>query len=298
MKNFSSPILPTDVRRPPVPAILELERVDDDVFRGLSHVDTPRIYGGQALGQSLVAAGRTTPSDRAAHSLHGHFLRPGRSDQPIDYRVDRIRDGGSFTTRQVRAIQDDELIFLATASFQRPEDGPEHQDVVSHPARPPEQLPRLEDIVPNTEVDEYSWLPTLLQKIGVEFRFPEEYPRLANLRGETRPPLQRAWIKTPQLLDDDPLVQAAGFAYSSDLFLLSAALPPHTRTVESPDLQLASLDHTVWLHRPFRSDEWHLYEQNGYRMAGGRGISRGLLYDRGGTLVASTVQEGLLRFRE
>jgi acyl-CoA thioesterase-2 len=290
---------PSEIRRPPVPAILDLEQMDDNVFRGLAHVVTPRIYGGQALGQSLVAAGRTVPTDRSVHSLHAHFLRPGSSDHPIDYHVERVRDGGSFTTRSVEAIQDGKLILVATASFQRPENGLEHQDLFSDPAIPPEQLPRLEDSVSAADLNGmYSWLPTMLKKIGVEFRFPETYPRLANLRGETRPPLQRAWIRTPQPLDNDALVQAAGFAYSSDLFLLSAALPPHGRTVESPGVQVASLDHTVWFHRPFRSDEWHLYEQHGYQMGGGRGTSRGSLFDRKGILVASTAQEGLLRLRE
>jgi acyl-CoA thioesterase-2 len=288
----------TNIVRPPVKSILALEKLEENIFRGHSYVDTPRIYGGQALGQSLVAAGRTAPPDRSAHSLHGHFLRPGRSDRPIDYHVERLRDGGSFTTRHVRAMQDGLPIFVATASFQRTEKSLGHQDLVSEPALPPEHLPRLEDSVDTAVSDEYGWLPTLVKKIGVEFRFPEEYPRMANLRGETRPPRQRAWIRTPRRLDDSPLVHAAGFAYCSDLFLLSATLPPHGRHVESPGLQLASLDHTVWLHEPFRADEWHLYEQHGYRMGGSRGMSRGLLFDRDGNLLASTAQEGLLRFRD
>ncbi|MBF4479315.1 acyl-CoA thioesterase-2 [Rhodococcus rhodochrous J3] len=286
------------IPRPPVGQILSLENVGYDAFRGSAYTQAPRIYGGQALGQSLVAAGLTVDRDRQVHSLHGHFVHPGRSDTPVNYHVERLRDGGSFTTRQVRAVQNDRTIFLATASFQRPEKGLEHQTPVSAPATPPEELPRLEDSLSEEELSEATWLLPLLTNIGVEFRFPEEYPRLANRRGESRPPRQRAWIRTPERLGDDILVHAAGFAYCSDLFLLSAALPPHGRHIDTPGLQLASLDHTVWWHAPFRADEWHLYEQHGYRMGGGRGLSRGYLFDRDGNLLASTAQEGLLRFRD
>src|SRR5690606_29769103 len=142
-----------------------------------------------------------------------------------------------------------------------------------------EELPRLEDSLSEEELSEATWLPPLLTNIGVEFRFPEEYPRLVNRRGESRPPRQRAWIRTPERLGDDILVHAAGFAYCSDLCLLSAAGPPHGRDIDTPGLQVASLDHTVWWHAPFRADEWHLYEQHGYRMGGGRGLSRGYLFD-------------------
>lgn len=286
------------IPRPPVAEILSLEDVGTDVFRGTAHTAAPRIYGGQALGQSLVAAGLTVDRDRHVHSLHGHFVHPGRPDAPVDYHVERLRDGGSFTTRQVRAVQADRTIFLATASFQRPEKGLEHQTPTSVPATPPEQLPRFEDSLNDEELSEAAWLPHLLSNIAVDFRFPEEYPRLANRRGEARPPRQRAWIRTPEALSDDPLVQAAGFAYCSDLFLLSATLPPHVQHIDTPGLQLASLDHTIWWHAPFRADEWHLYEQHGYRMSGGRGLSRGYLFDRNGNLLASTMQEGLLRFRD
>ncbi|WFS11084.1 acyl-CoA thioesterase [Rhodococcus aetherivorans] len=286
------------IPRPPVRRILSLDEMGGDVFRGGSHTRAPRIYGGQALGQSLMAAGLTVDRDRHPHSLHGHFVHPGRSDEPVDYHVERLRDGGSFTTRQVRAVQNDRTIFLATASFQRPEVGLEHQHPVSSPATPPEELPRFEDSLDPEELREATWLLPLFKNIGVDFRFPEEYPRLANRRGESRPPRQRAWVRTPEPLGDDLLVQAAGFAYCSDLFLLSAALPPHARHIDTPGLQLASLDHTVWLHAPFRADEWHLHEQHGYRMVGGRGLSRGYLFDRDGNLLASTAQEGLLRFRD
>lgn len=283
--------------RPPVGDILTLRQVDENLFRGESHTRARRIYGGQTLGQALVAAGRTVERVHRPHSLHGHFIHPGRSDVPVDYLVERVRDGGSFTTRLVRAVQNSRTLALATVSFQRDEHGLTHQDTATTPSPPPEDLPRFEDSLAADDLGDAQWLNRLLINVGVEFRFPEEYPRIANRRGESLPPRQRAWIRTPARLGDDPLTHAAGFAYCSDLFLLSAALPPHARHIETPGLKLASLDHTVWLHAPFRSDEWHLYEQHGYWMGGGRGISRGRLYDRSGTLLASTMQEGLLRFR-
>lgn len=287
----------TGLRRPPVGEILSLRQVGPDAFQGLSHTRSRRIYGGQTLGQALVAAGRTVEREHHPHSLHGHFIHPGRSDLPIDYLVERVRDGGSFTTRLVRAVQDERTIALATASFQREEPGLTHQDAAATPGPVPERLPRFEHSLSPADLGDAQWLRRLMSNVGVEFRFPDEYPRVANRRGEPLPPRQRAWVRTPEVLDDEPLVQAAGFAYCSDLFLLSAALPPHARHIDSPGLTLASLDHTVWFHAPFRADEWQLYEQHGYWMGGGRGISNGRLYDRHGRLLASTMQEGLLRFR-
>lgn len=284
--------------RPPLGRILDLEQVDTDLYRGYSFNDTvARIYGGQAVGQALVAAGRTVAAERRAHSLHSHFIHPGDPRVPVLYHVERVRDGGSFTTRSVRATQDGATIFLLTASFQRPERGLEHQ--VDHTVAPtPETLPDFEDAVDPAYLTEARWLPQLRANIAVDFRFPEEYPRVANSRGEARPPRQRAWVRTSVRLADDPLIQAAGFAYTSDLFLLSSTLPPHAITIDEPGMQLASLDHSVWLHEDFRSDEWHLYEQEGLRTAGGRGLAHGRLYDRNGILVASTMQEGLVRLRK
>ncbi|WP_231611759.1 acyl-CoA thioesterase II [Rhodococcus sp. CX] len=287
----------TTLTRPPVPEILTLTQLDRDVFRGRSHTSARRIYGGQTIGQALVAAGRTVEHDHRPHSVHGHFIHPGRSDHPVDYRVERVRDGGSFTTRLVRAVQNDRTLMLATVSFHRDESGLAHQDTGPTPGPAPEDLPRFEHSLSASDLGDAEWLRPLLANVGVEFRFPDEYPRVANRRGERLPPRQRAWIRTPTALDDEPLVQAAGFAYCSDLFLLSAVLPPHGRHIDTPGLKLASLDHTVWLHEPFGADEWHLYEQHGYWMGGGRGISRGRLYSREGVLKASTMQEGLLRFR-
>lgn len=286
-----------EVRRPPLRRILELDPLDDDTYLGHSLVKAPRIYGGQAVGQALVAAARTVSHDRPIHSIHGHFLHAGNPDIPVQYQVDRLRDGGSFTSRGVRAVQSGDPIFTATASFQRVEGGLGHQIRPSKPARQPEELPEFEDSLTEKELQGAAWLPHLRGGVAVNFRFPEEYPRIANARGESRPPRQRAWIQAPEPLGDDPVTHAAAFAYISDLFLLSSALPPHAITIEHPKMQLASLDHTVWFHEQFRIDEWHLYEQEGSWMGHGRALCRGYLYNRSGTLVASTTQEGLLRLR-
>ncbi|WP_084530372.1 acyl-CoA thioesterase [Nocardia miyunensis] len=281
--------------RPPLGRILDLEQVDADLYLGRSYNDAAlRIYGGQAVGQALIAAGRTVTQERRAHSLHGHFIHPGNPREPVLYHVERVRDGGSFTTRSVRATQGGVTIFLLTASFQRPERGFSHQ-ALETAAPAPEELPEFDDSVDPVYLAEADWLPHLRANIAVDFRFPEEYPRIANARGESRPPRQRAWVRTSTRLAKDHLTQAAGFAYTSDLFLLSSALPPHAVTIDEPGMQLASLDHSVWLHEDFRADEWHLYEQEGLWTGGGRGLARGHLYNRNGVLVASTMQEGLLR---
>lgn len=284
------------VESPPTRQILTLEERGEDVFRGHAYSAAPRIYGGQALGQSVLAASMTVDRDRPVHSLHGSFIHPGRTDEPVDYHVERTRDGNSFSTRVVHAKQLGRTIYVANASFHKREEGLGHQTQVVTAATEPEQLPRLEAGLGDEVGSELDWLRKLRSNIGVEFRFPEEYPRLANRRGETRPPRQRAWIRADESLGDDPRVHAAGFAYCSDLFLLSAVLPPTGRHLETPGLQLASLNHTIWFHSPFRADEWQLYEQEGLWMGGGRGLSRGSLFDRNGALLATTAQEGLLRF--
>ncbi|AFR49439.1 acyl-CoA thioesterase [Gordonia sp. KTR9] len=283
--------------RPPLRQVLDLEQIDSDTSLGHSFVEASRIYGGQAVGQAVVAAARTAPADRPVHSVHGSFLHPGDPSVPVQYNVNRLRDGGSFTTRGVLAEQSDRPIFTATVSFQRVEGGLTHQVPVSAPARSPEDLPEFDDSLTAEDAAAVPWLSHLRGNVAADFKFPEEYPRLANARGESRPPVQRAWIRASEPLGDDPVVHAAAFAYLSDLFLLSSALSPHTVTIEDDRLQLASLDHTVWFHEQFRIDEWRLYEQEGSWMGHGRGLCRGHLYDRNGLLLASTSQEGLLRLR-
>lgn len=284
--------------RPPLRKILRLEPGDNDEFVGRSHVAAPRIYGGQVVAQSLMAATATVPDQRRVHSVHGHFLHPGNAALPVTYDVERLRDGGSFTSRAVRAHQDGRCIFTSTSSFQREEDGLGHYRRPSASSIAPEDLPTLDETLSDSELAAAAWLPALLQGVSVDFRFPEEYPRIANARGEARPPQQRAWVRAPEPLGDDAAVHAAAFAYISDLFLLSSALPPHAITIDHPRLQLASLDHTVYFHEQFRMDDWLLYEQEGSWMGHSRGLCHGFLYDRSGRLLASTTQEGLLRLRE
>ncbi|MGV9865521.1 acyl-CoA thioesterase [Rhodococcus koreensis] len=280
-------------------AILALERIAPDRFTGRAHTATPgRIFGGQAFGQALVAAGRTVPDDRRPHSAHGHFLVAGDESRPVDYVVDSVRDGGSFSTRTVHALQDGREIFRLTASFHRDEAGPRHQVPTMRSLPTPDPAATVEETLSPADLDAaLPWLAHLKNSLAVEFRFADEFPRFAVKRGETPPPRQRLWIRTPEPLGGDPLVHAAAFGYMSDMFLMASALPPHGLTFDDGRVILASLDHTVWLHSAFRADEWHLYEQEGLWTGGGRGLARGHLFDSGGTLVATTMQEGLLRMR-
>ena len=285
------------IQRPPLERILDLRQLNEFEFEGHSYVSSPRIYGGQALGQALSAAGRTVDPGHRPHSLHGNFIHPGRTECPVRYHVSPVRDGGSFSTRQVDAEQDGRTIFQMIASFHRGEVGFAHQMPTMSAPSPEEILPFEQTLSPEELESAWPWLRVLMKNVAVEFRFPEEYPRLSCARRQTSAPVQRAWIRSPERLPSSPLVHAAAFAYCSDLFLLSSALPPHALTIDQPGVQVASLDHSVWLHTAFRADEWHLYEQRGEWAGGGRALCHGRLFDRYGVLVATTAQEGLVRKR-
>jgi acyl-CoA thioesterase-2 len=275
--------------------ILDLEEIDTRVFRGRSRkTDVARIFGGEVAGQALVAAGRTVPQDRRVHSLHAYFLRPGDPGAPILYQVDTIRDGRSFTTRRVVGTQRGEAVFHLSASFHIAEKGVSHQ-VPQLVAPAPEELPSAEESLANADERTLAWFARIRDRLPLDWRFPEELPRLASVRGELRPPRQRVWVRSAQPLSDDPLVHVCGATYASDMFLLSSALPPHGVVIDDPGSQVASLDHAVWFHAPFRADDWLLYEQEGTWAGGARALCRGSLFDRHGTLVASVVQEGLIR---
>jgi acyl-CoA thioesterase II len=288
--------------RPPLDKILHVEPLGDDTFEGRSYSAGPdeapgRIYGGQAIAQALLAAGRTVSDDRVVHSLHAHFLHAGDTATPVAYRVERARDGRSFTTRHVTAEQNGSDIFELTASFQRPETGLSHQPPAPE-APAPEDLPDMMSVVTEEQKAAVDWLRNFHRNIAIDFRIPgDNYPRLATRGNTAREPHQLAWVKTSAPLPDDPLIHAAAWGYISDMFLLSTALLPHSVPIDANRTQVASLDHAVWFHADFRPDEWHLYEQVGIWTGGGRGLSRGHLYDRAGRLVASTMQEGLLRVR-
>jgi acyl-CoA thioesterase-2 len=277
-------------------AILDLEQLERDLYRGSSpQTGWQRVFGGQVIGQALVAATRTVEAARPVHSLHGYFVRPGDPKVPIVYRVERIRDGGSFTTRHVEAIQHGAAIFSMQASFHAAEEGPAHQ-IAAPEAAPAEGLP-----------DERVLKERLIAVAPVVVRQYFEHERPIELRPvdpedwiarRRRDPGQKVWMRTTGRLPDDPAIHAAVLAYASDMTLLDTALFAHGRSVFDPELQLASLDHAMWFHRDFRIDDWLLYDQDSPITGAGRGFCRGSIYTPDGRLVASATQEGLIRRRE
>jgi acyl-CoA thioesterase-2 len=279
--------------------LLSLERLEDNLFRGQSRdIGTKYVFGGQVLGQALSAAQATMDSagePRAAHSLHAYFLRAGDIEHPIVYNVDRTRDGGSFSVRRVTAIQHGQVIFFCAASFQQDEQGVEHQ--MSMP-----EVPRPEDLAPAPAIppDVLAKLPTKVQRwldrTG-PFEFRHVYPR-DELNPPKRPPFQQVWFRLAEKVGDAPELHRALLAYASDFHLLGTATFPHGISYYQPNVQMASLDHALWFHRPFRADDWLLYAIDSPTAQNARGLARGLVYDRAGRLVASTVQEGMIRVTE
>jgi acyl-CoA thioesterase-2 len=276
-------------------SILDLEELELNLFRGRTpKEDRLRVFGGQVAGQALVAAGRTVEKDRGVHSLHAYFLRPGDPSVPILYQVDRIRDGRTFTTRRVVAIQRGLAIFNLSASFQIPEDGLEHE--VPMPKAPdPESLPtfreRVEPLLANAPAALKSWLMRE-RPIDVRYVTPIDY-----LHPEKREPRQLVWIRADGRLPDDPLLHRCVVAYASDMTLMDTATLPHAVSWYDDTYQMASLDHAMWFHREHRADEWLLYGQESPCASGGRGFTNGRLYTRDGRLVVSVAQEGLIRRR-
>jgi acyl-CoA thioesterase-2 len=276
-------------------ALLDIEPIGPDRFVGRSPVNKwPRVYGGQAIAQSLVAASRTVEA-RAPHSLHAYFILPGDPAEPILFEVERIRDGRSFTTRRVTARQRGEAIFELSASFHVEEAGLEHQ----FPAPPAPEPDRLVDplaAAPLLGAKAQGRLLGLLERTQpIEFR-PLDLARYAPpAAGIVREPKQSLWIRIGGALPDDPAVHRAALAYLSDMTLLDTALVAHGHTISDGRFQVASLDHALWLHRPFRADDWLLFVQDSPNAHGARGLTRGLIYTRAGVLAASVAQEGLMR---
>jgi len=273
--------------------LLQLERFEENLFRGQSRdIGTRFVFGGQVLGQALSAAQRTVPADRAVHSLHAYFLRAGDIEAPIVYDVDRSRDGKSFSVRRVVAIQHGEPIFNFAASFQVHEPGGEHQIDMPEVAKPedlspPETLP----------AEELAKMPVKLQRWlartdAVEFRYVTPRNELKPIK---RPPYQQIWFRLIDRAPDDDAVHRALLAYASDFHLIGTAMLPHGISYLQHNVQVASLDHALWFHRPFRADEWLLYACDSPSAQGARGLTRGMIYSRDGRLVASTAQEGLIR---
>jgi len=273
-------------------ALLELEALEVNLFRGVSpDEDRQRVFGGQVAAQALVAAGRTVDPDRPVHSLHAYFLRPGDPNVPIVYEVDRIRDGQSFTTRRVVAIQHGRAIFNLQTSFQIVEPGPDHSAVM--PDVPfPDQLPTLRERV---EQSGHPFGPELTESIvrerPIESR-PVEDPHW--MEPGPRPAAQDVWIRANGSLPDDPLLHACVVAYASDLTLLDTATLPHAIGY-SARYMMASLDHAMWFHRPFRADEWLLYHQLSPSASGARGLALGHVFRRDGDIAVTVMQEGLIR---
>ncbi|MFZ1109367.1 MAG: acyl-CoA thioesterase II [Rhodomicrobium sp.] len=275
---------------------LDLEQLEHNLFRGRSPQNGwQRVYGGQVVGQALVAAYRTVDAqDRLAHSLHAYFLLAGDPKIPIVYEVDRIRDGGSFTTRRVIAIQHGQAIFSMAVSFHKAEPGFEHQAVMPD-APPPESLPSEDELKARL-------LPNLPDAVRVywEKERPIELRPVDLSRYFSREkiePKQLVWIRANGALPDNFRLHQCVLAYASDFSLLDTALIAHGRVLFDPRLMLASLDHAVWFHRPFRADEWLLYVQDSPSAQAARGFCRGEIFSRDGTLVASVAQEGLIRER-
>jgi acyl-CoA thioesterase-2 len=270
-------------------ALLELEQLEVDIFRGLSpQVSMQRVFGGQVAGQALVAAGRTVPADRAVHSLHAYFLRPGDPRIPIIYTVDRIRDGRSFTSRRVVAVQHGKAIFSLSASFHVAEDGLDHQTEM--PAAPdPLSLPTLDDRMASyAAMEERAKLP---QPIDLRYVQPPSWEQREN--GPRVGP-NLVWLRAAGTLPEDPLLHVCALTFASDLTLLESVVVHHGK-VFGVDVQAASLDHAMWFHRPFRADEWLLYESDSPSASGGRGLAAGRIWTQDGRHIATLMQEGLVR---
>ncbi|MGO4630744.1 acyl-CoA thioesterase [Streptomyces sp. 2RAF24] len=273
--------------------LLDLERIEQDIFRGESRPSiVPRVFGGQVAAQALVAAGRTVPEDRLAHSLHAYFLRAGDPGAPIVYTVDRIRDGRSFTTRRVVAVQHGQPIFHLSASFQTYEEGLDHQAEMP-PAPDPESLPTPAEMLPLHLPREVA--DRLIEaRAAVDLRYAEVPPW--GSVGQPREPRSQVWFRTNGKLADDPLLHIALATYVSDMTLLDSILLAHGRGGWAVgDVVGASLDHAMWFHRPFRADEWLLYDQESPTASGGRGLGQARIFTQDGQLAISVIQEGVVR---
>lgn len=277
-------------------ALLSLETIEENLFRGASQdLGFPQLFGGQVLGQALSAASQTVIAERQVHSLHGYFLRAGDALLPVVYQVERVRDGGSFSTRRVTAIQKGQPIFFCSASFQADEPGFEHQPTMPE-AVGPENLP--------SEMDLFSPYAELIPQPMRDKIFCAKpiQIRPVNPGDPFRPkpsePLNMYWFRADGSLPANPALHKYLLAYASDFGLLTASLRPHGASFWQPDMQVASLDHALWFHRDLKMDDWHLYVQESPWSGGARGFSRGNIFNRAGELVASVAQEGLIRRRE
>lgn len=277
-------------------SILDLEPLEHNLFRGRSpQVGWQRVFGGQVIGQALVAAQRTVEAGRFVHSLHGYFMRPGDPSIPIIYRVERLRDGSSFSTRQVVAIQHGEAIFTLSASFQIDEPGLEHQISMPLHVPMPEKLLSIRDMK-----EQYLEMAPKVVRKYLEREQPIDMKPVSlshYLTKDPLPPEQNVWVRACGEVPDDRALQSAILAYLSDMTLLDTSLHAHGRVVFDPGIQVASLDHSMWFHHPCKLNDWLLYSQDSPMATGARGFNRGSIFTRDGVLIASTAQEGLIRVR-
>ncbi|MEV6627261.1 acyl-CoA thioesterase II [Amycolatopsis sp. NPDC051106] len=270
-------------------ALLDLEKIEENIFRGVSPAHSPvRVFGGQVAGQALVAAGRTVPEERRVHSLHAYFIRGGDPSVPIIYEVDRIRDGRSFTTRRVVAIQHGKAIFSLSASFQKDEPGIEHAEEMPAGVPAPETLPTLMERAEGYSIGAHS------RPRPIDVRYVNEPPWVTRETGE-RPARNQVWMRADGKLPDQQLLHVCVLTYASDMTLLDSVLARHGVYWDTDKVLGASLDHALWFHRPFRADEWFLYDSASPTASGARGLATGRFFGADGTLIATVVQEGLLR---
>lgn len=275
--------------------LLKLEKIEENIFRGRSQdLGFGAVFGGQVLGQALSAAYQTVPEGRRAHSLHGYFLRSGDAQKPIVYNVDCIRDGRSFTTRRVVALQMGRAIFNMAASFQAAEGGFDHQSSAPQAPGPQGLTPELELAMRIADRIPESIRGKILCKKPIEIRPVNPINPFAP---EKRDPQRFVWFKAIDKLPDDPMVHQYLLAYASDFSLVGTSLYPHGHSFWEPQMQVASLDHAMWFHRDFRMDDWLLYAMESPNAFGARGLNNGRIYTRAGKLVASVTQEGLIRLR-
>jgi acyl-CoA thioesterase-2 len=279
-----------------VVALLDLEQIEVDIFRGRSPAgeQRQRVFGGQVAGQALVAAGRTVPAERPVHSLHAYFIRPGDPSVPLIYLVERVRDGRSFTTRRVTVVQHGKTIFTLSASFHRSEPGFEHADAMPAVPGPDEVEPTADRLrrLFGPAVDEFiADNPIDIRHVGPLTVEAERDPSLVSTRNVV-------WLRADGNLPDDPLLHVCMMTYASDMTLLDTVLLAHGVSWADGKVAGASLDHAMWFHRPFRADRWLLYVQDSPSASGARGLARGEVYTQDGELVVSVVQEGLLRSRQ
>ncbi|QSP95278.1 acyl-CoA thioesterase II [Marinobacter salinisoli] len=275
--------------------LLDLAPIGDDHFQGDSEdLGFPNVFGGQVLGQALMAASRTV-EDRLCHSLHAYFLRPGNHSMPIDYEVQRVRDGGSFSVRRVIARQDGKEILTGSMSFQVDEQGFDHQ--LDMPEAPEPETLKSEQEMGRLLAPK---LPEHMRETATRDRPIEIRPvnPVDPFNPEPRPPYKQSWFRAQGPLPDDPVLHRCLLTYASDFQLLGTSLRPHGKTFMSRNMQVASLDHAIWFHRDFRMDDWLLYDKDSPSASAGRGLNRGNFYNRSGVLVASTAQEALIRQRK